>query len=108
MFGNVGDKFYIIFKGEIAVVAPAKYDIALTEEEFFAHLNILYKLNEYELLMRTIAMNRHILLPAAMREQFSVKMNVNGDECTCEDNFACEHRFNVDMYIKRVQPKDKK
>ena len=40
-----------------------------------------------------------------MREQFSVKMNVNGDECTCEDNFACEHRVSVDMYIKRVQPK---
>ena len=105
MFGNIGDKFYIIFKGEIAVVAPVKYDIALTEEEFFSHLNTLYKLNEYELLMRTIAMNRHILLPAAMREQFSVKLNVNGDECTCEDNFACEHRVSVDMYITRVQPK---
>ena len=105
MFGNVGDKFYLIFKEEIAVVAPVKYYIALTEEEFFAYLRTLYKLNEYELLMRTIAKNRHILLPAVMRKQFSVKMNVNGDECTCEDNFACEHRFNVDMYIKRVQPK---
>ena len=104
VYGNVGDKFYIIFKGEIAVVAPVKYDISLTEEEFFSHLNTLYKLNEYELLMKTIALNRHVLLPAAMKEKFSVKMNINGDECTCQDNFACEHRVSVDTYIKRVQP----
>ena len=105
-YGNVGDKFYIIFKGEIAVVAPVKYEVALTEEEFHLHLNTLYKLNEYELLMRTVALNRHVLLPTAMKERFAAITNAhnNVDECVCQDEFQCKHRVSVDRYIKRVQP----
>jgi hypothetical protein len=58
--GDSGDKFYIILKGRVDIMAPRLKKIALTDCEYFTHLFALRRYNEIDLLCKTIFMNRHI------------------------------------------------
>ena len=58
MNGEVGDKFYLIFKGTVNVLVPNPYTEELTAIEYTNHLYNLRRLREFDLLNRTIDSNR--------------------------------------------------
>ena len=58
MNGEVGDKFYLIFKGTVSVLVPNPYTEELTAIEYTNHLYNLRRLREIDLLTRTIDSNR--------------------------------------------------
>ena len=94
--GEIGNKFYLILKGKVAVLVPTKFSDNLTEKEYVKHLNNLFALKEYDLMLRTIEDNYEIYnnndVVNLAKENFSLKNLNNKENVTVED------------YIQRVKP----
>ena len=58
--GDIGEKFYIILKGTVAILVPREIKVELSEENYYKYLIKLRKYGETELLSRTIFINKFI------------------------------------------------
>ena len=58
--GDVGDKFYVIFQGNVAILIPKETNAKMDIDEYYKHLNKLFELGEYELTLKIIESNFHI------------------------------------------------
>ena len=96
LLGELGDKFYIIFRGSVAVLIPTQYQSELTESEYFAYLKKLYTNQEFEIFERTISANRHMYLNPELYELIS-----NLEEARQE---FLPFETTVEQYIDRVKP----
>lgn len=96
LLGEIGDKFYFIFKGSVGVLIPSQYQSELTEKEYMEYLKKLYSIQEFDILERTIAANRHMYLSPEMYDLMNQveeqQQNMQKVEC------------NVEQYIERVKP----
>ncbi len=59
--GQLGDKFYLIIDGCVAVLVPVNYTMMMTTDEFMGYLYNLYELREYDLIHKSISSNRKYL-----------------------------------------------
>jgi CRP-like cAMP-binding protein len=59
-YGDKGDKFYLILKGQVAILLPKDEKTELSEEEYFLYLLKLRKFKEHEMLLNTINKNKYI------------------------------------------------
>lgn len=59
-YGDVGDKFYMIFQGSVSVLVPVKQTFYMTEDEYLKHLFTLKHYNENGLVNQITVENRHI------------------------------------------------
>ena len=59
-FGNKGNKFYILFKGEASVLILKEARVNICFKKYFVHLLLLKMLKEDELLKKTITANSKI------------------------------------------------
>ena len=59
-FGNKGNKFYIVIKGELSVLILKETKIELNTVDYFIHLLLLKSLKEDELLKKTLMANNKI------------------------------------------------
>ena len=60
-YGDTGDRFYFIIKGEVAILIPKEIQLELTHIEYLNYLLILCKYKELELLYKCLEMNKNIL-----------------------------------------------
>ena len=58
--GNIGNKFYIILKGNVSVLVPKMITLKMKEEQYIHYLQLLYSCNEQYLLDKTIKYNLNI------------------------------------------------
>ncbi len=91
--GEPGDKFYILFKGIVTVLIPQEYDFEITERDYIKHLRRLYRMEEYEILERTIYSNMNI---KANVEFYELISNIN--------QHIKDHRVPVNDYLDRIMP----
>ena len=94
--GEIGDKFYLILKGKVAVLVPTKFSDSLTEKEYVKHLYNLYALKEYDIMLRTIEDNYD-------------KFNNNDVVNLAKENYELinlntKENVSVEDYIERVKP----
>jgi CRP-like cAMP-binding protein len=59
-FGNKGNKFYIVIKGELSVLILKEKKVELNSVDYFIHLLLLKSLKEDELLKKTLMANNKI------------------------------------------------
>lgn len=93
--GEIGQKFYLVLKGYVAVIIPTAYSEQVSEKEFVKHLKMLEDLKEYDLLNRTIDDNRDIYMNIEILSMASEEhdlLDINNNE-----------RISVEDYIKRVK-----
>ena len=57
-FGDEGKKFFLILKGEVQVILPAKKNVVMQQREFKRYLLLLYIYKEYEMLKLVIKDNK--------------------------------------------------
>ena len=95
--GEIGDKFYLIFKGIVAILVPEEYEYELNEEEYLSHLMNLRELNEYDILIRTIESNNKIMS--------SEKIISIASENFHFSNLIKDNEINLDDYLKNILPK---
>lgn len=58
--GDNGDKFYVIFQGNIAILIPKETNAKMDINEYINYLNKLQNIGEYELALKTIESNLHV------------------------------------------------
>ena len=56
-FGNKGNKFYVLLKGEVSVLILKEQKVKICFKKYFLHLLLLKMLKEDELVKKTITMN---------------------------------------------------
>ena len=96
MNGEVGDKFYLVFKGKVSVLVPSPHFEDLTPIEYINHLYNLRRLREYDLLMRTIDSNRDRYMSMEI-------LNLASEEYDC-DNINKNEIISENEYIERINP----
>ena len=94
--GEIGDKFYLIFDGKVAVFVPHSYIDKLTGIEYINHLYHLRYLKEYDLLKRTIEANKSTFLTAEIVALSSEVYNYG--------NIFKYNPSNENDYLQRIQP----
>ena len=101
--GEIGDKFYLIFQGSVAILIPREIKYKLTQDEYEAHLIKLFNLKEFELIMRTISSNSHIYMNS---EIYQLKSQLENDINLYQSTFYRE-KISIDDYILRLTPETK-
>ena len=96
--GEIGENFYMIFEGEVSVLIPRPYKSFMNEKEYTLHLNNLYNLNEYDLLLRTIESNLQIFKNSSVLKYILEDFNLY--------NIPKDFEINVEDYINRVKPEN--
>ena len=94
--GEIGENFYMIFEGEVSVLIPRPYKIIMNEKEYNNHLDKLYNLNEYDLLLRTIESNLYKYKNGQVLKYILEDFNLY--------NIPKDFDINIDDYINRVKP----
>ena len=56
-YGDKGDKFYFLFSGQVAIIVPKEIQIKVNYDEYINHLNKLFSLKEYGLVLKIIEEN---------------------------------------------------
>ncbi len=98
--GEIGDKFYIIFFGSVAILIPREIKINLNYNEYISHLKRLYKLEEYEIVKRTINSNIHIFMT---REIIEMREKLNTD-LSLYYSSNVQEIISIREYINRLEP----
>lgn len=96
MNGEVGDKFYLIFKGKVSVLVPNPFQVELTPIEYLNHLYTLRRLREYDLMNRTIDANREKYMTIEI-------LNLASEEHDCY-NITRGEIVSEEEYLERLQP----
>lgn len=97
--GEIGDKFYLIFKGTVSILVPTEYECQLSETEYIAYLRNLLNYGEYDLIYRSIESNKQTFF--ASKEIYDI---IN----TCDDlsQHPLDHseleNSDIETYIKRI------
>ena len=58
--GDNGDKFYVIFQGNVAILIPKETNAKMDINEYINYLKKLKNIGEYELALKTIESNIHV------------------------------------------------
>ena len=91
--GEPGDKFYILLKGIVTILIPNEYNFEITEKDYLNHLKRLYKMEEYEILQRTVYSNTNI------------KLNHNFYDLILKLNEHIKyHKVSINDYLDRIMP----
>lgn len=97
-YGDIGDKFYFIVKGEVNILIPKEFDMELTSVEYLNYLINLYKLKEVELLSKTIDLNCHKLNLSF--EFIELLVNVEKEHMLIED--LVDSKKDKDLPLKNL------
>ncbi len=101
--GQIGDNFYLIFKGLVIVLVPIEYKMFLKQEEFIYYLKNLEKNNEYDLLNRSILSNKKII-----NEKYKNIISDFEKKTTLTSNLTNFKKEIIDWenYIERLIPRN--
>ena len=94
--GEIGNKFYLIFKGTVAILVPEEYEYELNEEEYLSHLVHLKEIKEYDILIRTIESNNKILSSEEI-------ISIASEDFDFSD-LSLDKEITLDNYLKRILP----
>jgi CRP-like cAMP-binding protein len=97
LLGEIGDKFYMIFKGSVSIIIPVPYESELTETQYSIYLKKLFDLEEYDLFEKTMLSNKHIHIPSKLYHLFEQL------DKYIEKPRSYRHNH-VDEYIKSIAP----
>ena len=67
-YGDYGDKFYLILKGNVSVIIKKEIKIEMTEYEYYSFLLNLNNYSEFELIEDNLKMNNLIFDPIDMKD----------------------------------------
>lgn len=59
-YGDVGDRFYILIKGEVVILVPQERNISLTYFDYLSYLRNMYKANEIALVNKCLEANSSV------------------------------------------------
>ena len=101
--GQLGDKFYLIFEGSVAVLVPNYYTVSMTTDDFIKYLNHLFKLKEYDLIHKSISSNRKFLDSSLTKQIIDLEK-----QCQNIHNLTNYKSEEIDIYsyIHRLIPKE--
>lgn len=91
-YGDKGDKFYLILKGQVAILIPKDEKIELSEEEYFLYLLKLRRYNELEMLNNTLYKNKYIF--KIDEEDFDTWISTAIEDFQAEENEAVSNSKN--------------
>ena len=93
--GDIGNNFYIILKGKVAVIITKIFDVIMTKKEYINHLKLLKYFEENYLFNNTLV-NNYEILPIESSEIENEKLNVKNLEYdNLKDYFSL---INADNY----------
>ena len=103
-FGEVGEKFYIIFKGNASILIPKEIHTQMNIIEYENRLSLLSKMKEYELLYKTITSNRHLYMNSDI---LTMKLKLEMDTTLYNpDEIEQRETINPTKYILRLEPSE--
>ena len=100
--GECVEKCCLLIRGTIAVLKVKECKMSLTRSEYVSHLEMLYTLNEYDLLSRTIKANAYINTYWNIPLHLQSKTNIN----TCSSSLTTHNAVvsSVNDYILQLTP----
>jgi len=108
-FGDIGDKFYIIFKGNVSIIIKKEIEFEMTEYEYYLYLKYLKKIKEYELIEENLRLNNLKYDSIDLKNCLEGKLIFQKpkDEIEIEYNEINIELLNfctTEDYIKRIKP----
>ena len=112
-FGDIGDKFYIIFKGNVSIIIKKEIEFEMTEYEYYLYLKYLKKIKEYELIEENLRLNnlnfdsidlKNCLDGKLIYEKPKDEIEIEYNEINIETLNYCS----TEDYIKRIKPLNNK
>ena len=107
--GEKGDKFYLIFNGEVSILIKQKYSIKMSKYEYFSYLKYLKFIKEEEIYNLIITENSHIFNIDEINDVIEKNKKIkkqNKEKTIIYPNFN-EYEINnisVENYILRLNP----
>jgi CRP-like cAMP-binding protein len=108
-FGDIGDKFYIIFKGNVSIIIKKEIEFEMTEYEYYLYLKYLKKIKEYELIEENLRLNNLKFDSIDLKNCLDGKLVYQKpkDETEIEYNEINIETLNfctTEVYIQRIKP----
>ena len=100
--GDNGDKFYVIFQGNVAILIPKETNSKMDINEYLNHLHKLIEIGEYELALKTIESNLHIY---KNNDIIYLQADIKKYLYLTEDNNHSNKRENlsISQYMERIE-----
>ena len=108
-YGDSGDKFYLILKGNVSVIIKKEIKIEMTEYEYYSYLLNLKNYSEFELIEDNLKMNNLIFDPIDMKDYINnvIEYEIPFDEKIIQyPNIDYEklNKCSYNDYINRILP----
>ena len=109
--GDIGNNFYIILKGKVAVIISKYYDVIMTKKEYINHLKLLKYFEENYLFNKTLVDNYEIL-QIKSDEIENAKLNIKKFEYSNlkdyfslinAENYQDEEKVNQIIGLNRIE-----
>ena len=136
-FGDEGDNFYFIFSGKFALFVPKEIKFELNYNQYLQHLNKLFKLKEFGLILKIIEENIKIFnsfdilqLKNSVIDLCDKTLNTKNEKNKLNNSYSSnafsklkdkesfqrkltfskkiKEKFNIEQYINSVLPKFEK
>ena len=114
-FGDEGDKFYMIFTGNVAVIIPKERKVKMTISEYIKYLKKLMILKEFGLIEKIIDKNfdiffneeiseiKHNLFDISNTQKLKLKKSETRRYSNIKNIFPIE-KIKIEDYINRIKP----
>ena len=108
-FGDYGDKFYIIFKGNVSIIIKKEIEYEMTEYEYLSYLKYLKSLKENQLIEENLRLNNFQFDSSDLKKCLDGKINYEKpkDEYYIEYNKINNEELiysSREEYIERIKP----
>ena len=101
---DIGDKFYIILKGSVAIVITQEINIEMSQREYIIHLEKLRYFKEYYLLECILAYDNKIEINSELHDLIKDEIYLETKNKKIGDKNNSIPDINAQKFVERVEP----